>query len=151
MSRAKGAEWGIIMQDNDKINRIQELILQGNIDEARQYCVRCAKEDMNDKDIIICFFLFHISEKEMEKKEACIFDVSGDLTVLSRHYHNIKFLVRRLEFAWVQADPMELVSYCLEYKVSPTALHFIIDTSTRNPRSVKIKVKQLFEEYTQRI
>ena len=128
--------------------RLQELILQGRLDEAEAYCLQLAEDNhTEDKELAICYLLFVIRAQERRNKEACIFEFSRDLETLDRHYHILKLLIRRLEFDWLQADPMELVTYCVENRVSLSALTMIVRFSTRDPRQVLEKVKRLFQEY----
>ncbi len=135
------------MQKNEKMSRIQTLVLQNKMNEAMEYCIRCAEDDINDKEILICYLLFLIRNQELQNNEMCIFEFSNELEILNQHYHALKFLVRRLEFDWLLADQMELIRYCVENGVSLSAITFIVKFSTRDPQYVLNRFRQLFIEY----
>lgn len=131
----------------DKIEQIQKLIWEDKINEAEEYCVNCLQKNGEDKELLIYYLLFQIRNQELQKQERTIFDLSKDLTVLNQHYHALKFLVRRLEQEWLQADPMEVISYCVENEVSVTALSMVVQFSTNDSGAVLKKISELLKIY----
>lgn len=138
------------MQEQSR-RKLQEMILQDKLDEAKAYCIQLGENSTADKELAIYNLFFLIREEELKNKEICIFEFSRDLKILERHYHILKFLIRRIEFDWIPTDSMELVRYCTENCVSISALVMIIHFSTRHPNQTMEKVKQLFWEYQKNI
>ena len=66
-------------------------------------------------------------------EENCILDISDDWQDWFRHFHSIKFLVRRLETPHLRKYADELFVYKARYHVSDVAIRHIIRYSAIRP------------------
>lgn len=127
---------------------IREYIISGELDTAAEYCFHYVKTHTADKEMLIFFVLFLIRKYELRFHEPQIFAISSDPDVLINHYHVLKFLVRRQEFAALADSQEELYSYCRQMQVSVSALQLITQFSTRNPEATFARIrKELAERF----
>ena len=81
--------------------------------------------------------LLRISVNEyLNQEENCILDISDDWQDWVRHFHSIKFLIRRLEIPHLRKHADELFAYKARYRVSDVAIRYIIEHSTLNSGEV---------------
>lgn len=121
---------------------IRECIVSGNLDTGAEYCFDYVKNHTADKEMLIFFVLFLIRKYELRFHEPQTFAISNDPDTLINHYHVLKFLIRRQEFARLAHAQPELYSYCREMQVSVSALQLITQFSTRNPESVFARIRE---------
>lgn len=125
---------------------VRKHITSGDLDTAAEYCFDYVKTHTADKEMLIFFVLFLIRKYELRFHEPQTFAISDDPDVLINHYHVLKFLVRRQEFAALAPAQEELYSYCREMQVSLSALQLITQFSTRNPEAIFARIRKELSE-----
>ena len=112
--------------------KVIHLILEKKYYEARDYCEDCLKQVL-DRSLVLFMFMLQIAIKESENGEIVFFDISDEPFIWGQHYHNLKFLVRRLEVDRLYKYREKIIDYIDKYPTSNTAISTIISSSTLNP------------------